>query len=112
VPLAVAPGTAAARAPAATIQIENQAQLSPDGVFVTVDYSCPPTVTSRINVSVSQPPMIANGGVTTAPICDDQKHKVTIDASPGIFSPGSASVSASVRTDNATASTQAEITIR
>ena len=114
VPLAVAPGTAGASAASATIQIENQAQLQPDGsVLVTIDYSClngGVGVPSSIFIEVRQPS--SAGTASGSATCDDQKHKATLDVIPGPFNPGPAFVSAVAGNGFSNASTQAEIMVK
>ena len=96
--LAAVSGTAQASTPAATIQFHNQAQLQADGsVFVTLDYSCNPAVfgTTGTLEAEAQQPGVDGFNVATA-TCDDQKHTVTLDLAPGLFTPGTAAVFAEV----------------
>jgi hypothetical protein len=106
---------AVASTPLATIQFHNQALLQPDGsVLVTMDYSCFPGLTSSagvLSLNVQQPQ--ADGQASATATCDDSKHIVTLDAKPGLFTPGDAAASATVT--NLTSSgkaTQAELTVK
>ena len=114
--LGLHPSTASATAPPATIQIENQAQLQPDGsVLLTVDWSCDPNFdgpTGTLLTAVDQPGATGNAAAVVA--CDDQKHKTTLDNVPGPFHPGLATAFADLRSTNGggNAFTQAEMTVK
>lgn len=101
-------------APSVTLQVVSQAQLQPNGsALVTIDYTCLPgfgTPTGTIVLDVEQPQ--AAGFAFGEAVCDDTKHFITLDAAPGPFTRGSASVLASFFSSNATATAQAEITIQ
>ena len=96
--LATAPGTAQASAPAATIQFHSQAQLQPDGsILVTVDYSCNPDffgTTGGLEADAQQPG--ADGFSFTVATCNDQKHTVTLDLAPGLFTRGTVAAFAEI----------------
>jgi hypothetical protein len=112
--LAAASGAAQASTPAATIQFHNQAQLQPGGsVLVTLDYSCNPAVfgTTGTLQAEAQQPGVDGFNVATA-TCDDQKHTVTLDLTPGPFTRGTASASAVIfSAGNNNAQTQAELRV-
>jgi hypothetical protein len=116
--LAIAPGTAPATAPSATIQILSQAQLVPSGategpVLVTVYYLCGPATAQagQILLAVTQPGV--KGASPATATCDDQKHKLTLEVGPGPFKPGSASAIADISNEGLSfATAQAEITIK
>jgi hypothetical protein len=99
--LAAAPGMALASAPSATLQFHGQLQLQSDGsVLVTLDYSCTPETSyypEEIGVVVQQSVVNAGGG-PIFPVCDHQKHIVTIDVPPAplSYTPGTAIVTASL----------------
>ena len=92
------PAVAGATSPAATLKVEPQAYLQPDGsALVTVDYSCTPGFsgsTGNLFMEMEQPGAIGSSAATAT--CDDRTHKATLDVSPGPFTPGSATANASM----------------
>jgi len=116
VTLAVAPATAPANTPSASLQFVKYAQLQTDGtVHVTVYYLCNPGEFGSEGfffVELSQP---GTFGSTFVPAnCNDQKHKLTVDVAPGPLTPGTASARAIVETfDNSSfAEKSAELTVK
>jgi hypothetical protein len=92
--------SAGASSPAATLKIEPQASLQPDGsALLTVDYSCTPGSagsTGGLFTGLQQPGAFGSSGLTPTVTCDDQTHRATVDESPGPFTPGSATAIASM----------------
>jgi len=90
--------SAGASTPSATLKIEPQAYLQPDGsALLTVDYSCMPGFagnTGGLFTGLQQPGAFGSTGLTATVTCDDQTHRATVDESPGPFRPGSASATA------------------
>ena len=115
-PAVAAPLAASANAqPAATIVIENQAQLNPgppETVTITVRYSCPAPVNGQWAAAIDQNGLTSIGPVENA-ICDDQTHTASTMVR-GTFAPGSASAVAAVVNGDGQidATTQSEITIK
>ena len=118
--LALLPAAASANVTfhAGSIQYANKAQLQEDGtVLMTFTYQCvpgfafePEEPTGAIDVSVQQPQ--ADGFAFAPATCDDRKHTVTLDISPGLKE---GSAFADARLDNSTsfvAEKQAEIQIK
>ena len=115
--LALAPGTAPANTPSASLQFVNQAQLQENGsVNVTLVYQCLPGFLGTdgiVVVNVEQPG--ASGLAIDRPAkCDDQKHRLTLNVGPGPFTAGSAAAIGQVINDNGSshAEKQAELTIK
>ena len=116
VTLAVAPATAPANTPSASLQFVNKAQLQTDGtVHVTVYYLCGPGSSGSgggFFVELAQPGTF--GFAFEGANCNDQKHKLTVDVSPGPFTPGTASARAVVfnSEDSSSAENEAELTVK
>ena len=118
--LALLPAAASANVTfhAGSIQYANKAQLQEDGTaLMTFTYQCvpgfegfPEAESGRLEVRVEQPEAF---GFAFAPAtCDDRKHTVTLDISPGLKE---GSAFADARLDNSTnfvAEKQAEIQIK
>jgi hypothetical protein len=115
--LTVATGTASATAPSASIQLENQAQLQPDGsVLLTFDYLCNPGISGSggvLQASLEQQSPPAGSALGEPATCNDQKHQLTLHLG-GSFHRGSASASAMVSNSDldSSASTQAEVAVK
>jgi hypothetical protein len=114
--LGLAPATAPANTPSASLQFVKYAQLQTDGtVHVTVYYLCNPGEFGSEGfffVELSQP---GTFGSTFVPAnCNDQKHKLTVDVAPGPFTPGTASARAEVANRDFTSFVEksAELTVR
>jgi hypothetical protein len=116
--LGLTPGTASATNTAASISIQNSAQLvTPREVNVSVIYSCAPASPSNtggfLGVNVDQGNAFGGGSVRAT--CDDKTHNTTVSVSSfGAFTQGQANASGElVNGDGFVIATQeAEITIK
>jgi hypothetical protein len=98
-------GSVAAPAPTTSVQIAAQAVLNtPASIVVTVNVQCSPVVsggmvftTTSVNVFVSQTETATpgNGFGSAVVTCDNQKHSVAVNVTPGPFNLGKAAASAS-----------------
>lgn len=97
--LSLASGPASATTPPGSISITNQAVLLADGsVVLTVSYTCAPAAgnvtVGTLQTAVQQGPIVGNG--TAVATCDNRKHTVSVDNSPGPFRQGTANAVAEV----------------
>src|SRR4051794_31215639 len=111
--LALGATGALAGGPSATIQVEGNADLLPDGsVVMTVHYSCLPGTANPNGFFVIdlQQPQAAGFAADNA-ICDGSVHTVTENVRPGPFVPGSAAATVQLVAPNATDDDQVEVLI-
>jgi hypothetical protein len=113
--LALLPASAPANPAAATISFVGGGTLLDDGsVDVTLHYSCLPSISGPGGIEASLEQGLVFGANLDTAICDGRNHTVTLNMTPGPFTPGIAGGRASVFNDNgsATASANDQVTIR